>query len=345
MRSFLNLDNYDFLLPRELIASKPSEVRGNSRLLVLEREIKDRTIDNLVDYLDSGDLLVINDTKVLKARLKGKRSTGGSVEVFIERINKNNNVQAQVRSNRKIQKGDLIYIEGSQVELKVLEKKGYLNKVKFSIDPRKVLEDFGKVPLPPYIQREATDLDKERYQTIYADEDKKNSVAAPTAGLHFNQTQIKDIRNKGIKIVKITLDIGLGTFMPIKSNIIEDHEMHTEKIHLNEGVIEEINKAKHSNSKVIAVGTTSLRCLESVHNKFGELRPYEGETNLYIYPGYKFKVVDSLFTNFHLPKSSLFLLVCAFGGTTEMKKAYSHAIKKGYKFFSYGDAMLINKKQ
>ena len=339
----MKLQDYDFSLPEELIAKKPPHKRGSSRLLVLNKELEDAMVKDFVEYLNPGDLLVLNDTKVLKARLDTRKPTGGFVEVLIERLLNDKCALAQTRSNRKILKGDFVKVEGSSIEIKILDKEGPLFKIQFSEEPKEVLDIYGKVPLPPYIKRMADKQDEARYQTVYANNDKENSVAAPTAGLHFTKAQLKEIKEKGVEIVHITLDIGLGTFAPIRIEEVKNHVMHSERVSVDKEVADKINKVVNSDSRVIAVGTTVLRCLESIFTKFNKLKPYEGETDLFIYPGHKFGIVDSLLTNFHLPKSSLFLLVCAFGGTQDLKSAYRHAVEQNYKFFSYGDAMLINK--
>ena len=339
----MKLQDYDFSLPEELISKKPPHKRGSSRLLVLNKELEDAMVKDFVEYLNPGDLLVLNDTKVLKARLDTRKPTGGFVEVLIERLLNDKCALAQTRSNRKILKGDFVKVEGSSIEIKILDKEGPLFKIQFSEEPKEVLDIYGKVPLPPYIKRMADKQDEARYQTVYANNDKENSVAAPTAGLHFTKAQLKEIKEKGVEIVHITLDIGLGTFAPIRIEEVKNHVMHSERVSVDKEVADKINKVVNSDSRVIAVGTTVLRCLESIFTKFNKLKPYEGETDLFIYPGHKFGIVDSLLTNFHLPKSSLFLLVCAFGGTQDLKSAYRHAVEQNYKFFSYGDAMLINK--
>ena len=339
----MKLQDYDFSLPEKLIARKPPHKRGSSRLLVLNKELEDAMVKDFVEYLNPGDLLVLNDTKVLKARLDTRKPTGGFVEVLIERLLNDKCALAQTRSNRKILKGDFVKVEGSSIEIKILDKEGPLFKIQFSEEPKEVLDIYGKVPLPPYIKRMADKQDEARYQTVYANNDKENSVAAPTAGLHFTKAQLKEIKEKGVEIVHITLDIGLGTFAPIRIEEVKNHVMHSERVSVDKEVADKINKVVNSDSRVIAVGTTVLRCLESIFTKFNKLKPYEGETDLFIYPGHKFGIVDSLLTNFHLPKSSLFLLVCAFGGTQDLKSAYRHAVEQNYKFFSYGDAMLINK--
>ena len=339
----MKLQDYDFNLPEELIAKEPPERRGTSRLLVLNKELEDKIIQDFGDTLNPGDLLVLNDTKVLKARLDTRKPTGGFVEVLIERLLDDNCAFAQTKSNRSIREGNSVQIENTSLEIKILDKEGSLYKIQFSEDPKEILDMHGKVPLPPYIKRIANKQDEERYQTVYANEAKENSVAAPTAGLHFTKSQLKQIQERGVEIVYITLDIGLGTFSPIRFENVEEHVMHKEKVSIDKKTADTINKVLESDSRVIAVGTTVLRCLESVYTKFNKIKPYEGETDLFIYPGYKFGIVDTLLTNFHLPKSSLFILVCAFGGTQNLKSAYRHAVEQNYKFFSYGDAMLINK--
>ena len=339
----MKLQDYDFSLPEELIAKEPPETRGTSRLLVLNKELVNKTIQDFGKTLNPGDLLVLNDTKVLKARLDARKSSGGFVEVLIERLLEDNCALALTKSNRSLRKGDSIKIENTSLEIKILDKEGSLYKIQFLEDPKEILNMHGKVPLPPYLKRIANKQDEERYQTVYANETKENSVAAPTAGLHFSKSQLKQIQEKGVEIVYITLDIGLGTFSPIRFENVEEHVMHQEKVSVNQKTADAINKVLESDSRVIAVGTTVLRCLESVYTKFNKMRPYEGETDLFIYPGHKFGIVDSLLTNFHLPKSSLFILVCAFGGTENLKSAYKYAVEQNYKFFSYGDAMLINK--
>ncbi len=339
----MKLQDYDFLLPNELIARKPSKIRGTSRLLVLNKELEDKVIEDFGKCLNKGDLLVLNDTKVLKARLHTRKPTGGYVEVLIERLLGDMCALAQAKSNKSLQIGDSLEIENTSLDIKVLGKEDSLYKIQFPRSPKEILDMHGKIPLPPYMKRNADIQDEERYQTVYANEAKEHSVAAPTAGLHFTEAQLKKIKDRGVEVAYITLDIGLGTFSPIRFENIEDHVMHKEKVSIDKSTADRINKTLDSHSRVIAVGTTVLRCLESVYTKFNKLQPYEGEIDLFIYPGYRFGIVDSLLTNFHLPKSSLFILVCAFGGTAKLKSAYRHAIEQNYKFFSYGDAMLINK--
>jgi S-adenosylmethionine:tRNA ribosyltransferase-isomerase len=339
----LYLDSFDFNLPKDLIASEPPKERGKSRLLVLDKGIQDKAFSQLRDSLMEGDLLVLNNTKVLKARIKGQKKTGAQVEILIERIEDIYLATAQTKSNSKLKEGDIIYLEGESLEVLVLEKLEYLCRLQFSRPVRDVLELKGNVPLPPYIKRPANNADETRYQTVYAHPDKLNSVAAPTAGLHFNSRHLESLSSSGIQFTEITLDIGLGTFKPIKVSNIRDHVIHKERISIDQQSVDCILKAKQEGRRVVSVGTTVLRTLESVASmNGGNVSAYKGETSLFIYPGYEFQVVDALITNFHLPKSSLFLLVSAFGGSERMMSAYLHAIDSQYKFFSYGDAMFIS---
>ena len=340
----MKLTDYNFDLPKELIAKEPSKERTSSRLLVVDEPLTDRNFSNILDYFNKGDLLVVNDTKVFRARLEALKSSGGKVEILIERKLDNFHVLAMTKSNRPLKVNEKLFIGDSEVMAEVIQKKDYLCKIKFSKSTEEVIDEYGSLPLPPYLNREPNEEDYARYQTVYAKEENNRSTAAPTAGLHFEDSLLNEIKDKGINIASITLDIGLGTFKPITVNDIYKHKMHSEKIYLSAETSEIINKTIESKSKIISVGTTSLRCLEAVHRKFGQIKPFEGETDLFIYPGFKFKVVDALITNFHLPKTTLLLLVSAFAGKDELKKAYKHAIKQKYKFFSYGDAMLLNRK-
>jgi S-adenosylmethionine:tRNA ribosyltransferase-isomerase len=344
MEFFLNLEDFNFELPKELIATTPLKQRSGSKLLLLdENSIENASFKDLKSRLSSGDLLIVNDTKVLNARLHCKKESGGKVEIVVERILDNYHVTALTKSNSSLKIGDRLVINNSGICISLEKKNEYLSNFVFEEPVREVLEKFGHIPLPPYIKRSPNRLDKSRYQTVYAEPSKLNSVAAPTAGLHFDHSTFKELKEFGINTASITLDIGLGTFKPIKEKDIRNHKIHQERINLSKETIKKIEETKSSGSKVIAVGTTALRCLEAVaeYNN-GKLVPYSGETDLYIYPGFNFKVVDSLITNFHLPRSSLYLLVCAFGGTERMKLAYDFAIKNKYRFFSYGDAMLIS---
>ncbi len=342
----MNLENFNFHLPDQLIALRPKNKRENSRLLVLNGSKRtDTFFKNIERYLMPGDLLVANDTKVLKARLRSNRITGGKVEILLERIIGAYSAVVQLSANSKLKEGEKLYIQGSQSFIKITSKNKNFFKVIFSEPIKEVLDKFGEVPLPPYIKRKADKGDIDKYQTVYADERKAFSIAAPTAGFHFSLELLERLKKKGIKFSKITLEIGAGTFSSIKEKEIENHVMHKEKISLSDKTVKLINETRSQGKRIISIGTTTLRCLESVSKQNnGSLVPFEGETELYIYPGFKFEVVDSLITNFHLPKSTLLLLVSAFAGKENILSAYNYAIEKRYRFFSYGDAMFITKK-
>ena len=339
----MKLEDFSFELPKELIASYPLNERSSSKLLVVGHDFKDLVFSDLPGLLKPEDVLVINDTKVINARLFGQKETGARVEVLIERILDEKNSLVQLRTNSQLKEGDKIFLFESEEFLSLTKKKGDIWQVKFSQPAKKIIDSFGLVPLPPYIKREANSSDDDRYQTVYADPAKNYSVAAPTAGFHFDNELLDSVMDKGVNIAKITLHIGMGTFKPIKSKIITDHKMHKESIELKQEAIDLINLSKEKGGRVICVGTTTLRCLESIakDNK-GVLKPFTGETNLFIYPGFKFSVAEALITNFHLPKSTLLLLVSAFGGYEKMREAYRYAIQEKYRFYSYGDSMFIN---
>ncbi len=310
---------------------------------MVEHDFKDLVFSELPNLLKPEDVLVINDTSVINARLVGQKETGARVELLIEKILDKENSLVQLRSNSRLREGDKISLSESNESVSLIKKKRDIWQVKFSQPVQKIIDSFGLVPLPPYIKREANSSDADRYQTVYADPTKNYSVAAPTAGFHFDNELLDSVMDKGVNIAKIALHIGMGTFKPIKSKIITDHKMHKESIELKQEAIDLINLSKEKGGRVICVGTTTLRCLESIakDNK-GVLKPFTGETNLFIYPGFKFSVADALITNFHLPKSTLLLLVSAFGGYEKMREAYKYAIKEKYRFYSYGDSMFIN---
>ena len=340
----MNIENYNFNLPEDLIANQPSIKRSDSKLLVVQENLIDEKFKSIINYLKEGDLLVLNDTKVFNARLTANKQTGGKVEILLERQLNEFTASAITKTNRPLKENEILQISDSDVTAVVVEKNDYLCKIEFSRDLETIIDTYGTIPIPPYMNRESNIMDQERYQTVYANDKKRRSSAAPTAGLHFDKSLLSDIESKGIEITNITLDIGLGTFKPISQNDYTKHTMHSEKIYLSEQTSELINRKIRSKSKIIRVGTTTLRCLEAVYKKLGKIQPYEGDTDIFIYPGFSFEVVDSLITNFHLPKSTLLLLVSAFAGENAIKSAYDHAIEKRYRFYSYGDSMLLNRK-
>jgi len=344
----MELKNFSYELPEELIAQEPSAQRDSSRMMVLDRdvhEIRDSFFRQLSDYLRKGDALVINDSSVIPARLVGRKSTGAALEILLltERETSKSSPLWEVllKPAKRLKAGNTIYLNNScQAEVieRISEKK-WLLRFNCNGNFNDFLKNNGQAPLPPYIKRKRNDnrfvRDLERYQTIYARS--PGSIAAPTAGLHFSPSVIQSLEEKGVRLAPITLHVGYGTFVPIETNEVEKHVMEPERYEISFGSAEIINNSK----RVIAVGTTSTRALESASDKNGQVLPGAGETDLYIYPGYKFKRVNGLLTNFHLPRSSLFLLVCAFAGTDFIQTAYRHAVDERYLFYSYGDCMLI----
>jgi len=336
------ISDFDYDLPNELIAQYPTEKRSASRLLDLNREtghIAHRHFYDLPELLSPGDLLVFNNSRVIPARLYGQKETGGKVEILIERILTEQRVLAQVRSSHA-PKPPSILVLTSNIRIEVLGRQNDLFELRFLIDEPiiDVLEAIGQIPLPPYIDRIPDHLDQARYQTIYAKD--KGSVAAPTAGLHFDETLLNTLKNKGIQTAEVTLHVGAGTFQPVKVDDITQHKIHAEWITVDEAVCEAVRKTKEANRKVIAVGTTTVRSLETAALS-GQLQPYRGDTKLFIYPPFSFKVVDAIITNFHLPKSTLLMLISAFAGRDYVLRAYENAIEESYRFFSYGDAMFV----
>jgi S-adenosylmethionine:tRNA ribosyltransferase-isomerase len=340
----MTIEEFNFDLPQHLIAQKPLQKRDSSRLLVLNKSTKSCSDKNFIDFvhlLNPNDLLVFNDTRVIKARLFATKSTGGKAEILIERILDNHHAFAHLKTSKKILEGTIFEIN-EYVSLKVIEKENDLFHIEFNSDLSSydILEKYGHIPLPHYIKRTADSNDEKRYQTIYAKE--SGAVAAPTAGLHFTDEIFKALENKKIKYTFLTLHVGAGTFQPIKVDNLDHHQMHSEFFNVPEQTIQMIHDAKLKNGRIIAIGTTVLRALES---KFSEeiIKPGLRETSIFIKPGYEFKIVDALLTNFHLPKSTLFILVSAFSGSDAMKKLYQHAIENEYRFFSYGDACFIER--
>ncbi len=331
---------FDYFLPSELIAQEPVEPRDSARLLVLERgtgKIEHRIFRDIVDYLKSGDLLVLNDTKVMPARLFGRRKTGGKVEVLLLR-RRGELWEALLKPGRKGKVGEEIEISPLLRARVVGREESGIRIVKLECegDVFSEIKRVGQMPLPPYIKKPLSRPDE--YQTVYAR--KEGSAAAPTAGLHFTDSLLKEIERKGVKKVFVTLHIGLDTFRPIREESVEEHQIHTEYYEISEGAAREINEVKKAGKKVIAVGTTSVRVLETAARQ-GGVAPGKGFTDLYIYPGFEFKIVDALITNFHLPRTTLLVLVSAFAGRDLIMKAYKEAIERKYRFYSFGDAMFI----
>lgn len=337
--------DFDFQLPESLIAQQPLPDRSSSRLLKLDKNSGTTTDLNFIDILDelqAGDLLVFNNTKVIPARMLANKPTGGKIEVFIERVLNQHQAKALLKANKPVKLGTQIEL-GGEPRLLVTARQGmfYLVETLTEQSLSDLMQMHGHMPLPPYITREADDSDDERYQTVYADDQQAGAVAAPTAGLHFDDELLQAIKDKGINMAFVTLHVGAGTFQPVKTEDIEAHQMHKEWLCVDQSVSELVNQTKAAGQRVIAVGTTAVRCLETAADDFGQLSPYMGDTQIFIYPGYRFKVLDGLITNFHLPESTLVMLVSALAGREPILAAYQHAIDQQYRFFSYGDAMLI----
>jgi len=325
------VSEFDYDLPPELIAQHPAPQRTGSRLLHLDATsgaLRDLAFTDLPGLLDARDVVVLNDTRVVKARLAGRKQSGGKIELFVERALGAREALALIKASHPPATGSEVRVD--DITITIQEREGELYRVRFSQDIEAVLERLGAVPLPPYIRHAPDADDAERYQTVYAA--MPGAVAAPTAGLHFEQKTFEDIRRRGATIAKLTLHVGFGTFQPLRTNVVEEHRMHRERYSIPEATFKAI-----AGKRVLAVGTTSLRALESHALK------KEGETDLFIYPGFEFRVVQRLLTNFHLPKSTLLMLVSAFAGTQNIRNAYRHAVEKRYRFFSYGDAMLIER--
>jgi S-adenosylmethionine:tRNA ribosyltransferase-isomerase len=340
---FMRTDEFDFVLPERLIAQRPPEQRGASRLLYAhEGVLEDRRFADLLRLVRPNDVLVLNDTRVIKARLFGSKASGGKIEVLVERVLDAHEVLAQVRASHSPQAGSRLLLAGT-LQVEVLGREGEFFHLRFAAeeDVLDLLERYGRLPLPPYITHAADGEDEQRYQTVFARE--AGAVAAPTAGLHFDDAMLQALRDKGVRIACVTLHVGAGTFQPVRAEHIHEHTMHSERYHIPQATVDAINQVRAAGGRVIAAGTTSLRALESAAMN-GELMAGQSETNIFIIPGYRFKAVDVLLTNFHLPRSTLLMLVCAFGGMNEMLAAYRHAVVQEYRFFSYGDAMLIERK-
>jgi len=336
----MKLSDFSFELPESLIAQFPTEKRTDSRLLVSNYQILDDFFRNLGTYLDPGDLLVLNDTKVIPARLFGKKESGGKIEIMLERLVGNNTALAMIRSSRSPKIGSLLELD-NKTRVLVKDKQEGIYLLQFECDDIDVLlKGCGHIPLPPYISRNDIKEDQNRYQTVYANH--SGAVAAPTAGLHFDKQLLSKLKKMDIDHTFVTLHVASGTFQPVKVDNIEEHQIHSEYFEINQNTADMINQTKKRGGKIIAVGTTSVRVLESSF-KDGEVRAQKGDTQIFIYPGFNFNVVDRLITNFHLPKSSLLMLVSAFVGHEKMHEIYQHAIDKKYRFYSYGDSMLLTR--
>ncbi|MBQ9297978.1 MAG: tRNA preQ1(34) S-adenosylmethionine ribosyltransferase-isomerase QueA [Clostridia bacterium] len=340
----MNIAEFDYELPKELIAQHPSDKRDEARLLVLNRKyhsIEHKIFKDIIDYLEPGDCLVINNTKVLPARLLGEKTdTGINVEFLLLKRIENDMWEVMVKPGRRLKEGAEVIFGDGLLKGKILEVMPNGNrKVEFSYNGifNEILDKIGLMPLPPYITESLKE--KDRYQTVYAKYD--GSAAAPTAGLHFTEELLEKIEEKGIQIAKVTLHVGIGTFRPVKVENIEEHEMHSEHFYIKQEDVDKINSAKRSGHKVIACGTTSCRVIETVADENGFVKETERDTSIFIYPGYKFKCLDALITNFHLPKSTLVMLVSALAGRDFIMEAYKIAVEEKYMFFSFGDAMLI----
>lgn len=340
----MRTSDFDFELPPELIAQFPAEKRSGSRLLCLDGnsgEVRDRMFRELPSLLSPGDLLVFNDTRVIKARLNGVKQSGGKVEVLVERMLDLHRALAHVRASHSPKSGGRLTLEG-EVEVEVLGRQEDLFELKFLGDTPllELLERHGKLPLPPYIAHAADTADEERYQTVYART--PGAVAAPTAGLHFDDEVMQALGEKGIEQAFVTLHVGAGTFQPVRVEEISQHKMHSEWYEIPQATVDAIHRTRERGGKVVAVGTTAMRALESAA-RAGELTQGSGDTDIFITPGYRFQVVDRLLTNFHLPRTTLLMLVSAFAGREHILAAYQHAVEQRYRFFSYGDAMLIER--
>lgn len=347
----MQVSEYDYELPEELIAQVPADKRENSRMMVLnraEKTILHKHFYDIADFLDENTLLVMNNTKVLPARLYGTKETGARIEVFLLEPKEGDFWACLIKPSKRIKPDTLIKISDELTvrAVKRLEEDGeWLAEMIYEGDFFKILHKVGNIPLPPYIERkidnnELKNMDMERYQTVYAKDE--GSVAAPTAGLHFTKDILQKLEAKGVQTAYITLNVGLGTFRPVKCERIEDHKMHSETFEISRETAEIITKAKANGKKIIAVGTTTVRTLETAYKQFGCIKECKSASELFIYPPYEFKIVDKLITNFHLPKSTLLMLVSALAGKDFIFKAYKEAVKEHYRFFSYGDCMFIN---
>lgn len=338
----MDISDFDFTLPEKLIAQHPPEVRGSSRLLVAlpDMPLQDRVFGDLPDYVEAGDVLVFNNTKVMKARLFGQKDSGGRIEALIERVLDNHTALAHIRSSKSPKPGMGLVFEGG-IRAVMVGREGELFCLRFEGGQTvyELLEQNGHLPLPPYIERAADADDDSRYQTVYAKY--QGAVAAPTAGLHFTEELLRRLKDKGAVTAEVTLHVGAGTFQPVRVDKIEEHKMHSEWFEVPSETAAAVEAAKAQGNKVWAVGTTSMRALESAARVTSRLKAGQGDTDIFITPGYRFNVADRLVTNFHLPKSTLLMLVSAFSGMGHIRAAYRYAVEREYRFFSYGDAMVL----
>lgn len=344
----MNVSDFDYELPLELIAQQPSDTRDGCRLLVINMDsgnLEHRRFSEITDYLRPGDCLVLNDSKVIPARLFGiKEGSGAKVEFLLSKRYSDREWETLVRPGRRLHGGDTVLFGGGELKAEILKTlDGGTRLVRFSCEGAlmDMIEKLGSMPLPPYIERESEESDKERYQTVYARED--GSVAAPTAGLHFTEELLKKISDMGVRTVFVTLHVGIGTFRPVKAERVEDHRMHFEEYSISAEAAEIINNTKASGGRIISVGTTACRTMESAASEDGFVTPGSGSTGIFIYPGYRYKITDCLITNFHLPKSTLLMLVSALYSREGVLAAYKSAVRERYRFFSYGDACFFVK--
>ncbi len=331
------LSDFDYELPPDLIAQYPPARRRDSRLLVVGKSLEDRQFNDLPALLHDGDLLVFNDTRVIRARLHGRKQTGGQVEVLVERVLPASEILAQVRASKTPKPGTILELAGG-CDATVIGREDDMFRLRLSVPVLEFLQQHGDVPLPPYLNRDSESADNERYQTVYARE--PGAVAAPTAGLHFDERMLEETTRMGVQHEYVTLHVGAGTFQPLREEQIEANRLHAERVQVSAEVCDAVRATRASGGRVIAVGTTSVRALETA-TASGDLQPFDGETDLFVVPGFAFRCVDAMLTNFHLPRSSLMMLVAAFAGRERILDAYRHAVENQYRFFSYGDAMLI----
>ncbi|WP_210395876.1 tRNA preQ1(34) S-adenosylmethionine ribosyltransferase-isomerase QueA [Motiliproteus sediminis] len=341
----MRVKDFTFDLPDRLIARYPTEERSGSRLLCLDGnsgELQHTQFRELLERVRPGDLMVFNNTRVIPARMFGVKASGGKIELLVERIVDEHNVLAHIRASKAPKPGTALTLEGV-CPAEVTGRQESLFEVRFGGDRTVLqwLEQVGHMPLPPYIDRADQLSDRERYQTVYSE--RPGAVAAPTAGLHFDDALLAALRDKGVEQAFVTLHVGAGTFQPVRVDTIAEHKMHAEQIEVTAAVVDKVRATRARGGRVIAVGTTSVRCLESAARD-GELKPYTGDTDIFIYPGYRWQVVDALVTNFHLPESTLLMLVSSFAGTAHVRHAYEEAVRQQYRFFSYGDAMFITRR-